>query len=163
MKNYIFLSFLLLILISPLFAQEEMSITVRETQVRNNPSFLGKPTGTLVYGDRVLVLEEKNGWAFIHFADPNGEADREGWVHGSALTEKEIILADAGREVGTGADAREVALAGKGFNKEVEARYKSEYDLDFTWIDRMEAFGRTREELVTFLVAGELVSKEEVR
>ncbi|MCK4541607.1 MAG: hypothetical protein KAU17_05150, partial [Spirochaetales bacterium] len=89
--------------------------------------------------------------------------DLEGWVHGSALTEKEIILADAGREVGTGADAREVALAGKGFNKEVEARYKSEYDLDFTWIDRMEAFGRTREELVTFLVAGELVSKEEVR
>jgi len=49
-----------------------------------------------------------------------------------------------------------VALAGKGFNKEVEAQYKDEKQLDYTWVDRMEGYRVSPEQVLAFLQAGGL-------
>ena len=131
-------------------AQSQMSVTVKEAQVRANPSFLGPMVGVLAYGARVSVLAEQAGWMRVSI--PGG---REGWVHGSALTQKRIVL-QAGSDVQRGASSGEVALAGKGFNQEVEDRYKEERSLDYTWVDRMEAIVVPPEQSVVFLKEGGL-------
>ena len=106
------------------WAAKEMSVQVRDGQLRNRASFLGK----------------------------------SGWIHESALTPKKVVLAS-----GT-ADARvqsvgseEVALAGKGFSKEVEAEYKKQnQDVDYTWVDWMGQQTVSSERLVAFLKQGNL-------
>ncbi len=141
-----------LLIVSLGFAQsaKQMSVTVKETQVRATPSYLGKILAVLAYGDRVDVLAEQNGWARVRV--PSGE----GWVHLSALTAKRVVLQSGSQSVGTGASSGEVALAGKGFNQEVENKYKQDNNLDYTWVDRMGGFTVTPEQVLAFLQQGDL-------
>ena len=134
------------------WAAKEMSVQVRDGQLRNRASFLGTVVGTVAYGDRVTVNQTQAGWCEVSLAG------KSGWIHESALTPKKVVLAS-----GT-ADARvqsvgseEVALAGKGFSKEVEAEYKKQNpQLDFTWVDWMGQQTVSSERLVAFLKQGNL-------
>jgi uncharacterized protein YgiM (DUF1202 family) len=131
---------------------KQMSVQVKETQIRATPSFMGKILGVLAYGDRVTVLAEQSGWARISL--PSGKG--EGWVSLSALTKKRVVLKSGSQEVSSGASSGEVALAGKGFNQEVEAEYRDEKQLDYSWIDRMETFRVSPEQILAFLQQGGL-------
>ena len=133
-------------------AAEQMSVTVKETQVRAAPSYLGKILGLARYGDRLDILEKRSGWARV--ALPAGKL--QGWVSLSALQEKRIVLKAGEAGSAGGASSGEVALAGKGFNKEVEAQYRDEKQLDYTWIDRMESYRVSPEQVLAFLRAGGL-------
>ena len=134
------------------WAAKEMSVQVRDGQLRNRASFLGTVVGAVAYGDRVTVNQTQAGWCEVSLAG------KTGWIHESALTPKKVVLAS-----GT-ADARvqsvgseEVALAGKGFSKEVEAEYKKQNpQLDFTWVDWMGQQTVSTERLVAFLKQGNL-------
>ncbi|HUV06579.1 MAG TPA: SH3 domain-containing protein [Spirochaetia bacterium] len=137
-------------------AQEMMSVTVKETQVRSTPSFMGKILANLAYGDRVQIVEKAKSWAKVLI--PGGKGD--GWVSLSALTEKRVVLKAGSQDVDKTASSGEVALAGKGFNADVEAKYKKDKNLDYTWIDRMEQFKIPPDQLVSFLTAGGLKPAE---
>jgi SH3-like domain-containing protein len=132
-------------------APKSMSVTVRETQARATPSFLGAVLAVLAYGDRVDVLEEQRDW--IKVSLPGG---KQGWVNRSALTDKRVVLQSGSGSAEESASSSEVALAGKGFNKEVEAEYKAENDLDYTWVDRMEGFVVPAQQILAFVEAGGL-------
>jgi hypothetical protein len=54
------------------------------------------------------------------------------------------------------ASSGDVAAAGKGFNKEVEAQYQQDQKLDYTWVDRMEAFKVPPQQVAAFISAGGL-------
>jgi hypothetical protein len=143
-------------------APKQMSVTVKETQVRATPSYLGKILATLSYGDRVQVGETRSGWARVIVPPGKGAADKgsvsqgEGWVHLSALTDKKIVLKSGASDVDRAASSGEVALAGKGFNQEVEAQYRADRKLDYSWVDRMETFRVSPEEAAAFLAQGGL-------
>ena len=129
-----------------------MSVQVKKGQLRSNPSFLGKIVETLSYGERVEVLEEKVDWMKVGL--PGSGAS--GWIHNSALTKKKIQLR-AGKEV-AGVSDSELVIAGKGFTKQVEEEFKLEnQEIDYTWIDRMEAeFVVSQDEIQHFLEEGNL-------
>ena len=111
-----------------------MSVQVKQCQLRSKPTFLGRVVTELGYGDRVEVDREESSWAMVSSSE-----EQQGWVHISALSEKKIILDPDSEEIKEAASSDEIALAGKGFNKEVEEKYKQDNkDIDFTWIDRME-------------------------
>lgn len=130
-----------------------MSVQVKQGQVRATPSFLGKIVATLAYGDRVETLEDKDGW--IKVAPPGSKTP--GWMHSSALTEKRIVLKAGRKEAEAAASGGELALAGKGFNADVEAEFKKKHkDVDFTWIDRMQAMKVPPEKISAFLQEGGL-------
>jgi len=132
-----------------------MSVQVKEGQLRATPSFLGKVVARLEYGDRVEVLREEDRWIQAR------SGRKTGWIHESALTEKEIVLTAGKKDVGTAASSDELALAGKGFNADVEKEFKAQNkDIDFTWIDRMEKMTISPKEMVAFLEKGDVRSKE---
>jgi len=134
-----------------------MSVQVKQGHVRATPSFLGKVISTLAYGDRVETLEEKDGW--IRIVPPGGKAP--GWMHSSALSEKRILLKAGTKEAEVGASSGELALAGKGFNAEVEAAFKAKNkDIDFTWIDRMQDMNVPPDKIHAFVQEGKLISAE---
>ena len=132
-----------------------MSVQIRKGSLRAAPSFLGKITGPVGYGDRVTVLEEKGAWRRV--AAPSGD---RGWIHLSALTEKRIVLQAGGADVQTSARADEVALAGKGFSEQVETAYRRRNpQLKYAWLDRMEGYAVSAEEMAAFLRDGGLDPK----
>jgi uncharacterized protein YgiM (DUF1202 family) len=127
-----------------------MSVQVKNGQIRATPSFLGKVVAPLSYGDKVQVMETKNEWMSV-----TGPAGQSGWVHSSALTKKKIVMNAGDQNVQTGASGDELALASKGFNSDVEADFKSKnQNVDFTWVNRMEKYKVTPEEMQEFLKEG---------
>lgn len=148
---------LVLALAGPLAARaaEQMSVQVQNAQLRADASFLGKLTGTVPYGTRVTVLQARGDWRQVQA--PGGAG---GWLHQSALTKKVIAMKAGAQDVAQTASGDELALAGKGFNSDVEADFKSKNkDIDFTWIDRMEKFKVSMDEITRFLNEGQVKPK----
>ncbi len=109
-----------------------MSIQVRKAEIRETPSYLGKIVTTMAYGDKVTVQSGNGAWMQVL------SAGQSGWVHSSALTKKNIVM-KSGAGAQTTASSGEMALAGKGFNSDVEAQFKNNHkDVDFSWVDKME-------------------------
>ena len=130
-----------------------MSVQVKKCQLRNKPSFLGKIVINLKYADQVTVKQEdKNWYEVVPVNNKNG-----GWVHVSALSTKKIVLQDGSKDVENAASSDELALAGKGFNEQVENDFKKKNkNADFTWVDKMEKIVISSKEMQTFLKEGGL-------
>ncbi len=134
------------------------SVQVRTGQVRSQPSFLGRVVARLAYGDRVRVRGKKGSWTRITVP----ETHEEGWMHTSALTKKKIVFDPGAMDVKEEATSTELALAGKGFNQDVEGEFKTRHqDLDYAVIDRMEQIVISPEQIQEFLREGGLKPKEE--
>lgn len=131
---------------------EQMNVQVKNGKLRQKPSFLSPlMSGSIRYGQKVHVLEQKGPWSKIRAGRSTG------WIHTSALTDDDIQL-QAGSSLASGAASKdEVALAGKGFNSEVENEYKSQNpELQFARIDRMEKDGVSISEIQSFIKEGQL-------
>ena len=127
-----------------------MSVQVKNGQVLASPSFLGKVVTRVNYGDRIQVIEQQGDWSKVTAADGQG-----GWIHSSALTKKKIAMKAGSQNAQTAASGDELALAGKGFNSEVEADFKAKNrNVDFTWVDKMEKIKVAPESMQQFLKDG---------
>jgi SH3-like domain-containing protein len=128
-----------------------MSVQVNTTQIRVNPTYLGQMLATLAYGDRVEIIKPQGDWYQVRDA----KSGKIGWVHKSALTTKQISMKAGDSTARTGASGEELALAGKGFNSDVEAEFKKKnQNIDFTWVDKMEEIKVSPKESEEFLQAG---------
>jgi hypothetical protein len=149
---------LLLIAAVAVFAADapaERSVIVKETQVRDKPSFSGKIIGKLVYTNRVQILEMSAGssWMKVRLVGQK----LEGWVNATALAKDSKPVVKPGSEnLAMGASGSEVALAGKGFNPEVEAEYKKDKTLNYPAVDAMEAYVVQPAALSAFITQGGL-------
>lgn len=134
---------------------EEVVVRVQAAQapLRSSPDPLGEILHTLSYGDSAVRREVRDGWLLLA---PESRPGFEGWAHRSAVTRKEIEWSAGEETVESGASSDELALAGKGFDEQVEEEYRSESDLDFTWVDRMSEYEVDQERKREFLEEGEL-------
>lgn len=133
-----------------------MSIQIKEGHVRATPSFLGQIVGRVRYGDRVTVLGQKGPWRRVLPADGSAA----GWIHGSALTSRRIVLQAGAADVQEAATTEELALAGKGFSEQVEGEFRAKHPgVDFSWVDRMERITVTPEQIKRFLENGGLTPR----
>ena len=141
---------LLFVLSGALFAisvNDTLAVSVREGELRSSPGFLSAITARVQYGESVKVTAKSGDWVRVR-VESSGE---EGWVHSSSvLPPREMNLAGStGRDTGT--TSREIALAGRGFNEQVEQEYKDQQDLDFSEVDEMETRILPLSELGAFL------------
>ena len=129
-----------------------MSVQVKKGDVRSTPSFLGKIVARLSYGDPVRVQGAKGPWMLVDLVDSGN-----GWIHTSALTRKKIVLHAGQTDAQQTTDSDEIALAGKGFNEQVEGEFKAQNpNIDYTWIDKMENIVISRKQMLEFLQEGDL-------
>lgn len=150
-KIILIMMFLSLYVVFSGYAQppKTMSVQVKEGQVRSTPSFLAEIILKPLYGDRVEIIQDKGPWKMVAIRGV------QGWMHASALTAKTIVLKAGATNVQTSATGGEIALAGKGFSEEVEKKYKTlNRNLDYAWVDRMEKFQVSSEQMQGFLKQG---------
>ena len=130
----------------------QIAVQVRSAKLRSKPEFLGPVVATLAYGDKVEQTAEQAGWIKVRTA-----AGKEGWLHETSVAGARKVAAGE-KKARTHASQSEVALAGKGFNEQVEAQYASEHkDLNFSLVDRMEKTQASEAELREFAMAGGLL------
>lgn len=128
-----------------------LNVQVEEGQVRNKPSFLGEIVDKVVYGESVEVVKEQGPWRMVNTPRKPG-----GWIHQSAVSESSVELVPGGN-VNEGASGKEIALAGKGFNADVENAYKAEHQqMSFAWVDNMEKFTVKNADIEQFIKQGGL-------
>ena len=105
----------------------------------------------LPYGTQVSVLQVNGAWVQVRSTSPSAT----GWAKTASLSARRVLAGS-----GTSASAQEVALAGKGFNEEVENAYRAEGSLNYADVDRMEAQQVNMQELEAFLREGRLAMGE---
>lgn len=141
----------IMVLLMPVTAQAtSLSIQVEEGQVRSTPSFLGEIVDKVVYGESVELVKEQGPWRMVN------TKRKPGWIHQSAVSESKVELVPGGN-VNEGASGKEIALAGKGFNPEVENAYKAGHQqISFAWVDNMEKFTVKNADIEQFMKQGGL-------
>jgi len=155
LKRTLFILFLICLTTVSTLANERklLSVQVKKTDIRFSPSFLGKILAEVSYGDQVEVRKEEGAWNMVSLIG----SDIKGWIHTSALTSKRIVLRPGTSDVKQVATSDEVALAGKGFNKEVEREFRVRNpNIDLSMIDRMEKIVISQDQIKRFLIEGEL-------
>lgn len=146
------LSICLLILIVSLLVAETLTVKVQSTSLRNSPKFYAPSVQPLNAGDKVEKIAVQNGWIQVKTA-----GGVVGWVHVSALEVPKFDLMATNKGLKTQASADEVALAGKGFNKQVEESYKAKHkDVSFAWVDKMLQIKIAAAQVEEFLKKGKL-------
>ena len=125
-----------------------MFVAIRTLNLRTSTGFFASTTSTLEYGHEVTVLQTSGDWMEISSVSNPGI---NGWAKSASLTPRRILPGDE-----TSTVAREVALAGRGFNQEVENSYMESGELNFADVDRVEAQRVTVNQLRNFLVEGHL-------
>jgi len=125
-----------------------MYVAVKTVELKSGSSFFSSTRGTLSYGATVSVLQVNDNWAEVKsVASPSVS----GWTTVANLSSKRIVSGTA-----AGASASEVALAGKGFNQEIENSYKAGGRLNYADVDKTEALQVSRQELRSFINEGKL-------
>ena len=99
---------------------ETVVVKVKTTSIRSEPKFTAAVVAALKAGDSLEKLEARSGWVKV-----KTKAGVVGWVHSTAVQTKKVNLTAMDKTMQTQASAGEVALAAKGFNKQVEDKYRA--------------------------------------
>jgi len=102
----------------------------------------------LSYGDKVTVIQVKDKSVEVKSdTDPS----ITGWAELAKFSSKKIIVGNASTT-----SAKEVALAGKGFNQDIENSYSTSGQVNFDDVDKMEAITADDTALMRFIQEGHL-------
>ena len=129
-----------------------MYVAVKTVALKSSTGFFASTKGSLNYGDKVTILQINGRNAEIR---STSNSSITGWTATANLSVKQIVSGNTNT-----ASAREVALAGKGFNQEVENAYKTKGKLNYADVDKVETFSVNEAELKKFLEDGLLAMGE---
>jgi len=124
-------------------------VAVKTQPLKSSTGFFASTRGTLNYGDRVTVLQVNGRFVEVRSAT---NSSLTGWAPSANLSAREIVSGNTAT-----LSARETALAGKGFNQEVEDSYRSQNrNLNYADVDRVERITVSEADLRRFLEEGRL-------
>lgn len=127
-------------------------VAVKTVELKSSTGFFASTRGTLNYGDRVTVLQVNGRFVEVRSAN---NSSLTGWTPSANLSARQIVPGNT-----SALSARETALAGKGFNQEVENAYKAKGNLNYADVDRVEAVTVTSTGIRRFLEEGHLAMGE---
>jgi uncharacterized protein YgiM (DUF1202 family) len=123
-------------------------VAVKSLNLKSSTGFFASNRGVLNYGDRVIVLQVSGKFAEVRNM---ANSSVTGWMPSANLSVKQIVSGSSST-----ASASEIALAGKGFNQEVENAYKTKGNLNYADVDRVETVTVREADLLRFLEEGRL-------
>ena len=126
-------------------------VTVKTAVIKSSSGVFAKSVGNLAYGETVTVTADDGKWAEVKTA---GKKPLVGFLPTASLTTKRIVASGAAATT----SASELALAGKGFNADVERAYQTDSKLDFKPIDAMEKTIVSTKTLQSFISEGHLAA-----
>ncbi|MCL2802011.1 MAG: hypothetical protein FWD28_09670 [Treponema sp.] len=124
-------------------------VATRTLDLKSGTGFFASNRGRLNYGDRVTVIRVNGRFVEVRSA---ANSSLTGWTPSANLSVRQVVSGTTST-----ATASEVALAGKGFNQEVEQSYRTQNrNLNYADVDRAEAFRLNEANFRRFLEEGRL-------
>ena len=149
-RNHLLTASLFLVVMAAMVSAETVTVITRENTVREECRFLAPAKAKVQFGDQLEVTAKEGDWFRVKFRNAKG------CIHKNAVREKTAALTDVSGK-GYRATSDEVALAGKGFNPEVERAYREKHpELNYTAVESIEAYRVSDESLKAFITAGGL-------
>ncbi len=124
-----------------------MYVSVKSADLYSSNSFFAKKVAKVSYSDEVEIVKEDNNWLQVKSIK---NAEKAGWINADSLSKRKIVSSSFA------ATTDELALAGKGFNEEIEKAYKKSGKTDYKSVDIMEKNSISSSELKKFISEGEL-------
>ncbi|MFC2169411.1 SH3 domain-containing protein [Acidobacteriota bacterium] len=138
--------------VTAIIVAETLLVKVQTTNLRKEPKFYAQTLAVLKAGERLEKVSSQGDWVKVRTA-----GGIEGWIHSSAVQTKKFDLLAMDKSLKTQASADEVALAGKGFNKQVEDKYKAQHsEISFAEVEKMLKMKVTPSQIRSFLKQGKL-------
>ena len=150
MKKILLLCLLFLVssmAFAQLSAGGTLYVSSRTLNLRSSTGWFARNTGTLEYGDRVSVLRVDGRFVEVSSSNPA----ISGWADSSNFSTRQLLPGSTGST-----NVREVALAGKGFDRDVENSYRARGNFNYADVDRMELFNLDEQQIWDFLEEGRL-------
>jgi len=152
MKKILAVCALVLLVVGAGFAQQVSKgatvwVAIKTVDLKASTGFFAKKQGTLQYGAQVTVLNVKGNMAEVR---STANTSVSGWTAVNNLSARRIVA------TASNVTASEVAMAGKGFNQEVENAYKTKGALNYAGVDQTEAITVPVDELLVFVTEGRL-------
>ena len=126
-----------------------MYAAVKNLELKSSSGHFASAKGKLEYGEQVTVIQVDGSWVEVRSA-PNPSVS--GWTSSANLTSRRIVTGNTATTT-----AKEAALAGKGFNQEMENSYKTDAKLNYAEVDNVEKTQVSDEELKKFITEGRLI------
>lgn len=150
MNKQIVLAGILLMLPAYSFA-ESLTVKTEKAAIRSRPSFISEILANVTHNNSVAVIKKQGAWRMIEFGP------HEGWMHVLSLIQPERKFL-AGKIIDQRVSSKEISLAGKGFNSDVERAYKKQQgSLGYVWVNNMEKIKVTPAQLEQFASKSEFV------
>ena len=149
-----FIVFCLMLFITSLAAAQvaaggTLYVAIKTVTLKSSTGFFATNRGTLNYGDRVTVIRVSGRYVEVRSAT---NASITGWTPSANLSVRQVVSGTTST-----ATASEVALAGKGFNQEVETSYRTQNtNLNYAAVDAVERITFNEADLRRFLEEGRL-------
>lgn len=139
-------------LVAAAWAGQVVTVMHKTASIRADKQFFAPTIATAAYGAQLAVIEERGGWYKVSAGGTTG------WIHGSATAKGAVAVSAKTFDKGA-ASGEDVALAGKGFNEQVEGKYKKDHpEMNFPAVDRMEKIKVEDAALGKFAADGKLKS-----
>lgn len=128
-------------------------VKVRNSKVRVEPNYWSKGITSVEYGSALdLISSSSDGWYKVKTS-----LGREGYIPEASISSKAIALKGSGNLLNPVAGEAEIVIAGKGFSPEVEKSFsRTNPELDFAAVDRVEKLRVSESEVATFIKDGRL-------
>jgi hypothetical protein len=151
MKAKTWIILLGLCLISSVAAAATVKVITQEAMIRKDKRFFAPALVRAPFGAALQESGREGDWFRVSYQG------KEGWIHKSAVQEQKFQLSSLAGGQADEASQDEVALAGKGFNPEVEKAFrdknpKMRYDL----VNQVQAYRVEEQRLQAFIRAGNL-------
>jgi hypothetical protein len=153
MKNRLFIILLSMAVSSVSHGTEILTVVTKENAIRESCRFFSPVKATVHYGDALEVISQEGDWFQVKFRGA------QGCIHKSAISKKSFSLSELNV---TGSQkqstsGQEVALAGKGFNPQVEAAYRNQNpQFKFGEVNAIEGYKVSESRFIEFIRIGKL-------
>lgn len=146
-----FISLFIIIATTVSLHAETATVITKQTAIRESCRFFSPVKTTVHYNDVLEIISKEGDWYKVKFKGI------QGCIHKSAVEKKSISLSNLVGSEKQSSSGEEVALAGKGFNPQVETLYKKENpSLNFRAVDRVESYKTSESKLIQFIQSGKL-------
>lgn len=127
------------------------SIQVKKIEIKSSPNYMSSSIGTLTYGAKVEIAATEGNWYRI--------VTPPGYIPKTAVGRSAKTVDASKGYAASGVSHDETALAGKGFNPQVEGQYKkssASLAAAYSQVDRVERMTVSDSALRSFVSNGKL-------
>ena len=150
MKKLLFIFTLFIFFVPQSFAKpnDTMYVSIKNATLKEKNKKFSKTLHTINYADKIKVEKEQNSWAYVYL---ESDSSIKGWIPLSSLSKRKILKSN-----NISANAKELALAGKGFSSAIEAEYFKSKDNNIEIVNEIETFSSSEQEIIEFINLGKL-------